>query len=77
MGALGFGFVIGLCIAGLVFGVLVFAAMLGIPLETRARREKRAALAVKLRAEAAQQEAARQIAVQDEIDRLRGQQPRS
>ena len=57
---------------GFFFVGLMFAALLGFPLETRAGREKRAAVALQLQAADIQREAARQISVQAEIARQRG-----
>jgi hypothetical protein len=58
------GILIGLGLVAAYIFVLVFAAMLGIPLETRKGREKRAQIAQQLRDADLQAEAERQIRVE-------------
>lgn len=67
---LGIAVVIGLGAAVVWFLVAVGAAMLGIPLESKAKREARAQLASYLQAQAVEAEAARNVAVRAAEQRL-------
>lgn len=67
---LGIAVCIGLGAAVVWFLVVMGAAMLGIPLESKAKREARAQLAAQLQAQAVQAEAARNVAVRAAEQRL-------
>lgn len=68
------GFAIGIGVVVILFFVLLLAAMLGIPLETRKAREKRAAIAWHMQQQAIQSQAARNLQVREAEARLRGEQ---
>lgn len=71
---LGIAVCVGLGAAVVWFLVVVGAAMLGIPLESKAKREARGQLAARLQAQDIQAEAERNLAIRAAEQRLTGEQ---